>query len=132
VYVRALLRLASKMSTQSLVLVSNHWGAGCLQVFADVKPHMRVWKEEIFGPVLSVMTFTTEVGRADLADCGGQQHSVCIACIVIAMLMCRVGCSACGISAPKDMCQNSTRLVFQLPLMFMCPAPRTGGGPEAG
>jgi acyl-CoA reductase-like NAD-dependent aldehyde dehydrogenase len=31
------------------------------QVFADVKPHMRVWKEEIFGPVLSVMTFTTEV-----------------------------------------------------------------------
>ncbi len=26
-------------------------------VFVDVKPHMRVWREEIFGPVLSVMTF---------------------------------------------------------------------------
>ncbi len=32
----------------------------CSQVFSDVTPDMRVWKEEIFGPVLSVMTFKTE------------------------------------------------------------------------
>lgn len=36
-----------------------------LQVFADVTPSMRIWKEEIFGPVLSTMTFTNEVGIAE-------------------------------------------------------------------
>ncbi|EJF85910.1 aldehyde dehydrogenase family protein [Bartonella rattimassiliensis] len=29
-------------------------------VFADVKPHMRIFKEEIFGPVLSILSFNTE------------------------------------------------------------------------
>ncbi|GMF11625.1 unnamed protein product [Phytophthora lilii] len=29
-------------------------------IITNVKPEMRVWKEEIFGPVLSVMTFKTE------------------------------------------------------------------------
>src|SRR5262249_4671139 len=29
-------------------------------VFADVKPEMRIAKEEIFGPVLSMMTYDTE------------------------------------------------------------------------
>ncbi|WP_375619685.1 MULTISPECIES: aldehyde dehydrogenase family protein [unclassified Bartonella] len=29
-------------------------------VFADVKPHMRIFKEEIFGPVLSILAFNTE------------------------------------------------------------------------
>src|SRR3990167_1127286 len=29
-------------------------------VFTDVTPNMSVWKEEIFGPVLSVRTFSTE------------------------------------------------------------------------
>eukprot|EP00899_Mesostigma_viride_P002931 jgi/Mesvir1/12639/Mv02194-RA.2 len=32
----------------------------CPTVFVDVKPHMRIWKEEIFGPVLAVATFRTE------------------------------------------------------------------------
>jgi hypothetical protein len=29
-------------------------------VFTDVTPQMAVWREEIFGPVLAVMTFRTE------------------------------------------------------------------------
>lgn len=40
------------------------------QVFAGVKPDMKVWREEIFGPVLSVMTFKTEAEALHLAnDC---------------------------------------------------------------
>mmetsp|Transcript_13639 Transcript_13639/g.29251 ORF Transcript_13639/g.29251 Transcript_13639/m.29251 type:complete len:498 (-) Transcript_13639:438-1931(-) len=39
-------------------------------VFVDVKPSMRIWREEIFGPVLSVMTFETEDEAIALAnDC---------------------------------------------------------------
>lgn len=39
-------------------------------VFVDVKPHMRVWREEIFGPVLSATTFETEEEAVFLAnDC---------------------------------------------------------------
>lgn len=37
-------------------------------VFADVKPSMRIWREEIFGPVLSVCTFTTEAEAIRLAN----------------------------------------------------------------
>lgn len=37
-------------------------------VLTGVKPHMRVWKEEIFGPVLSVMTFKTEAEALALAN----------------------------------------------------------------
>jgi betaine-aldehyde dehydrogenase len=37
-------------------------------VFVDVKPHMRIWKEEIFGPVLSVMTFEDEAEALRLAN----------------------------------------------------------------
>jgi len=29
-------------------------------IFTDVKEDMKIWKEEIFGPVLSIMTFDTE------------------------------------------------------------------------
>jgi betaine-aldehyde dehydrogenase len=39
-------------------------------VFTDVQPHMRIWREEIFGPVLSAMTFDTEEQAVALAnDC---------------------------------------------------------------
>lgn len=37
-------------------------------VFCDVQPHMRIWKEEIFGPVLSVATFDTEEQALALAN----------------------------------------------------------------
>jgi len=29
-------------------------------IFTNVKPYMKIWKEEIFGPVLSIMTFENE------------------------------------------------------------------------
>lgn len=39
-------------------------------IITNVKPNMRVWKEEIFGPVLSVMTFKTEAEAIALSnDC---------------------------------------------------------------
>eukprot|EP00879_Flechtneria_rotunda_P026271 GHRR01028003.1.p1 GENE.GHRR01028003.1~~GHRR01028003.1.p1 ORF type:complete len:337 (+),score=86.87 GHRR01028003.1:244-1254(+) len=37
-------------------------------VFINVQPHMRVWKEEIFGPVLSVGTFSLESEAIHLAN----------------------------------------------------------------
>lgn len=37
-------------------------------VFVGVKPHMRVWREEIFGPVLAVATFNTEEEALQLAN----------------------------------------------------------------
>ncbi|WP_139413611.1 aldehyde dehydrogenase family protein [Bartonella mastomydis] len=37
-------------------------------VFADVKPHMRIFKEEIFGPVLSILSFRTEEEAIALAN----------------------------------------------------------------
>ncbi|KAG2525523.1 hypothetical protein BBO99_00002135 [Phytophthora kernoviae] len=37
-------------------------------IITKVKPEMRVWKEEIFGPVLSVMTFKTEEEAVALAN----------------------------------------------------------------
>jgi len=37
-------------------------------IIIDVKPHMRVWKEEIFGPVLVVTTFKTEAEAVQLAN----------------------------------------------------------------
>ena len=37
-------------------------------VFVDVRPDMRVWREEIFGPVLAVMTFRTEAEAVALAN----------------------------------------------------------------
>eukprot|EP00967_Tisochrysis_lutea_P095711 scaffold139773_cov32-Tisochrysis_lutea.AAC.1 len=39
-----------------------------LQVFVDVKAHHRIWREEIFGPVLSVMQFTNEQEAITLAN----------------------------------------------------------------
>lgn len=37
-------------------------------VFTGVRPHMRIWKEEIFGPVLSVATFETEAEAVEAAN----------------------------------------------------------------
>ncbi|MFN3625377.1 MAG: aldehyde dehydrogenase family protein [Hyphomicrobium sp.] len=37
-------------------------------IFADVSPEARIWKEEIFGPVLSVATFSTEDEAVRLAN----------------------------------------------------------------
>ncbi|KIZ01547.1 hypothetical protein MNEG_6416 [Monoraphidium neglectum] len=37
-------------------------------VFINVRPHMRIWKEEIFGPVLSVSTFETEAEAVESAN----------------------------------------------------------------
>jgi betaine-aldehyde dehydrogenase len=37
-------------------------------VFTDVTPQMAVWREEIFGPVLAVMTFRTEADALLLAN----------------------------------------------------------------
>jgi len=37
-------------------------------IFVDVKPFMRIWQEEIFGPVLSIMTYTTEDEAIQLAN----------------------------------------------------------------
>lgn len=37
-------------------------------VFANVKPHMRIFKEEIFGPVLSILSFSTEEEAIALAN----------------------------------------------------------------
>ncbi|KAI8466083.1 MAG: betaine aldehyde dehydrogenase [Monoraphidium minutum] len=37
-------------------------------VFVGVRPHMRIWKEEIFGPVLSVATFETEAEAVEAAN----------------------------------------------------------------
>jgi aldehyde dehydrogenase (NAD+) len=31
-------------------------------IFSKVKPFMKIWREEIFGPVLSIMTFENEEG----------------------------------------------------------------------
>ncbi|RUO98886.1 aldehyde dehydrogenase family protein [Hyphomicrobium sp.] len=37
-------------------------------IFADVRPSARIWKEEIFGPVLAVSTFETEDEALRLAN----------------------------------------------------------------
>eukprot|EP00244_Chara_vulgaris_P001460 TRINITY_DN1232_c0_g1_i3.p1 TRINITY_DN1232_c0_g1~~TRINITY_DN1232_c0_g1_i3.p1 ORF type:complete len:506 (+),score=91.76 TRINITY_DN1232_c0_g1_i3:131-1648(+) len=37
-------------------------------VFAGVEPHMQIWREEVFGPVLSVKTFRTEDEAIRLAN----------------------------------------------------------------
>ncbi|MFA5956591.1 aldehyde dehydrogenase family protein [Hyphomicrobium sp.] len=37
-------------------------------IFADVSPNARIWKEEIFGPVLAVSTFQTEAEAVALAN----------------------------------------------------------------
>lgn len=37
-------------------------------IFADVKPHMRIVKEEIFGPVVAVGTFTTDEEAIEYAN----------------------------------------------------------------
>jgi aldehyde dehydrogenase (NAD+) len=37
-------------------------------IFADVKPDMTIWNEEIFGPVLSIMPFDTEEEAVRLAN----------------------------------------------------------------
>ncbi|PIT70376.1 aldehyde dehydrogenase family protein [Bartonella tribocorum] len=37
-------------------------------VFTDVKPHMRIFKEEVFGPVLSILSFSTEEEAIALAN----------------------------------------------------------------
>jgi acyl-CoA reductase-like NAD-dependent aldehyde dehydrogenase len=39
-------------------------------VLADVTPDMRIWREEVFGPVLSVVAFDTDDHAVALAnDC---------------------------------------------------------------
>src|SRR4051794_1529364 len=37
-------------------------------IFADVAPAARIWREEIFGPVLAVTTFNTEDEAVALAN----------------------------------------------------------------
>ena len=37
-------------------------------VFADVTPEMTIWKEEIFGPVLTITTYETEAEALELAN----------------------------------------------------------------
>lgn len=37
-------------------------------VFTGMKPHMRLWREEVFGPVLAAMTFKTEEEAVQLAN----------------------------------------------------------------
>jgi aldehyde dehydrogenase (NAD+) len=37
-------------------------------IFADVKPHMTIAQQEIFGPVLSVLTYDTEEEAIDIAN----------------------------------------------------------------
>ena len=37
-------------------------------IFTDVRPEMKIWKEEIFGPVLSVMKFSNEDEAVKLAN----------------------------------------------------------------
>ena len=37
-------------------------------IFADVTPDMRVYREEIFGPVLSIMPFDTEDEAVEIAN----------------------------------------------------------------
>ena len=34
-------------------------------IFTDVKPEMKIMREEIFGPVAAIIKFKTEEGRAD-------------------------------------------------------------------
>jgi aldehyde dehydrogenase (NAD+) len=37
-------------------------------IFANVKPHMQIAREEIFGPVLSILTYGTEAEAIDMAN----------------------------------------------------------------
>jgi acyl-CoA reductase-like NAD-dependent aldehyde dehydrogenase len=37
-------------------------------ILVDVKKHMRVWKEEVFGPVLPIVSFATEEEAISLAN----------------------------------------------------------------
>ena len=37
-------------------------------VFTDVKPEMRLWREEVFGPVLASATFSTEEEAITIAN----------------------------------------------------------------
>ena len=37
-------------------------------IFADVTPNMKIWKEEIFGPVLVITTYKTEEEALSLAN----------------------------------------------------------------
>ncbi|MBX9586063.1 MAG: aldehyde dehydrogenase family protein [Gammaproteobacteria bacterium] len=47
----------------------NHEGAYYLPtLLSDIKPTMRVWKEETFGPVLPIVTFSTEEEAIALAN----------------------------------------------------------------
>ena len=41
---------------------------GAPQIFAGVKPHMRIAQEEIFGPVLAVMPYATEDEAIEIAN----------------------------------------------------------------
>lgn len=37
-------------------------------IFTNVSPHMQLWREEVFGPVLAVCSFTTEEQALNLAN----------------------------------------------------------------
>ena len=45
---------------------AGHWARPT--IFADCTPEMRVWREEIFGPVISMMPFDTEEEAIQLAN----------------------------------------------------------------
>ena len=47
-------------------------------VFADVKPWMKISREEIFGPVLSILTYKTEAEAIEMAnDFGIRPNGLC-------------------------------------------------------
>ncbi|MEU5272492.1 aldehyde dehydrogenase family protein [Streptomyces hygroscopicus] len=46
-------------------------------VLRDVEPHMRVAKEEVFGPVMAVMKFTDERDAIELANSAGHSGLMC-------------------------------------------------------
>lgn len=45
-------------------------------IFSDVKPEMKIAREEIFGPVAAVFKFTDDKGQCTLSPClqTGAQH----------------------------------------------------------
>jgi len=72
---KVLALLASAKQEGANVLTGGGPPAGCTKgfyvaptVLTNVEPHMRVWKEEVFGPVLCVKTFSTEEQALSLAN----------------------------------------------------------------
>jgi len=58
----------AKIAAQSTLDKNLHGAFYPLTVLTNITKDMRVWKEEVFGPVLPVMTFTTEEEAVALAN----------------------------------------------------------------